>query len=187
MSSRNRNRRRKRRGGVATQFVASASEPSGASGEANESVAARPPRKRRFAFVAGAAVVLLLVVLLPSLPGTSSGSLTASAHPDHGKALYRQYCVSCHGVDGRGERNWMYREHGAPALDDSGHAWHHEDAQLVSMILDKPIPDSRMPAWRGILSRGDAIDVVAYIKSLWSPYILANCQGAKHMQCMARQ
>ena len=79
----------------------------------------------------------------------------------------------------------MYREHGAPALDDSGHAWHHEDAQLVSFILDKPIPDSPMPAWRGVLSRDDALDLVAYIKSLWSPYIRANCQGAKHMACMA--
>ena len=81
----------------------------------------------------------------------------------------------------------MYREHGAPALDDSGHAWHHEDAQLVSFILDKPIPDSPMPAWRGVLSRDDALDLVAYIKSLWSPYIRANCQGAKHMACMAQR
>lgn len=135
----------------------------------------------------GAAVagLLALAIILPSLRGTSSGSLTATASAPHGEQLFGQHCVSCHGVKGRGERNWRYREHGAPALDDSGHAWHHEDAQLVSMILDKPIPDSRMPAWRSVLSRRDAIDLVAYIKSLWSPYIRANCQGAKHMRCMA--
>ena len=81
----------------------------------------------------------------------------------------------------------MYRERGAPALDSNGHAWHHEDDQLVSMILDKPVADSRMPAWRGALSREDALDLVAYIKALWSPYIRANCQGAKHMQCMSQR
>lgn len=79
----------------------------------------------------------------------------------------------------------MNRERGAPALDSSGHAWHHEDAQLVSMILDRPVPDSRMPAWRGVLSGDDAIDLVAYIKSLWTPFIRANCQGAKHMACVS--
>lgn len=144
-------------------------------------------KKGSMAFALGAVAVIGLVIALFSWPGASSGSLTASARPDHGKALYAQYCASCHGATGHGEFNWMNRERGAPALDSSGHAWHHEDAQLVSMILDKPVPDSRMPPWRGVLSRGDAIDVVAYIKSLWSPYILANCQGAKHMQCMARQ
>jgi len=38
-----------------------------------------------------------------------------------------------------------------------------------------------------LITREDALDIVAYIKSLWSPYILANCQGAKHMNCMSHQ
>ena len=141
------------------------------------------PSAKTVALAAGGALVVALVVALLSSPGPSSASLTASANPDHGNALYKQYCASCHGSNGQGEFNWMYRERGAPALDSSGHAWHHEDAQLVSMILDKPVADSRMPAWRGILSRDDAIDLVAYIKTLWTPFIRANCQGAKHMAC----
>ena len=48
----------------------------------------------------------------------------------------------------------------------------------------KPLPDSRMPLWRSVLSRSDAADLIAYIKTLWSPYIRGNCQGAKHMNCM---
>lgn len=52
------------------------------------------------------------------------------------------------------------------------------------MILDKPLPDSKMPAWRTVLSRDDALDLLAYIKSLWTPYIRDNCQGARHMGCM---
>jgi len=135
-----------------------------------------------FAVVASAAVVGLVIALF-SWPGASSGGLTASANPVRGKALFKQYCAACHGAAGHGEFNWMNRDRGAPALDSSGHAWHHEDAQLVSMILDKPLPDSRMPPWRGILTRDDAIDLVAYIKTLWTPFIRDNCQGAKHMQC----
>jgi len=143
------------------------------------------PSAKTIVFAAGGALAVALVVALLSSPAPSSASLTASAHPDHGRALYSQYCASCHGSNGQGEFDWMNRERGAPALNSSGHAWHHEDAQLVSMILDKPVADSRMPAWRGILSRDDAIDLVAYIKTLWTPFILANCQGAKHMQCIS--
>jgi mono/diheme cytochrome c family protein len=163
------NARRRR----AAQAAAAAPQPSGG------------PSAKTIAFAAGGALAVALIIALLSAPGPSSASLTASANPDHGKALYGQYCASCHGSSGQGEFNWMNRERGAPALDSSGHAWHHEDAQLVSMILDKPVPDSRMPAWRGVLSRDDAIDLVAYIKSLWTPFIRANCQGAKHMACMS--
>ena len=146
--------------------------------------AARPAAKKdSIAFALGGVVVIGLVVALFSWPGASSGSLTASAKPAHGEELYRKYCASCHGPNGQGEFNWMNKDRGAPPLDSSAHAWHHEDSQLVSMILDRPAPDSRMPPWRGILTRDDAIDIVAYIKTLWTPFIVANCQGAKHMQC----
>jgi mono/diheme cytochrome c family protein len=144
-------------------------------------------RTRSILFAAAAIGGVALVIALFSWPGASSDGLTASAKPEHGKALYGQYCASCHGATGHGEFNWMNRERGAPALDSSGHAWHHEDAQLVSMILDKPAPDSRMPAWRGVLSRDDVIDILAYIKMLWTPFIRDNCQGAKHMQCMSQR
>ena len=141
------------------------------------------PRGKKLMFTVAAVLVIGFVVVAFSLPGTSSGGLTASARPEHGKQLYGQYCAACHGSQGQGEFQWQYRERGAPALDSSGHAWHHEDAQLLSMILDKPMPDSRMPAWRDVLSRDDTVDLLAYMKSLWTPYILANCQGAKHMNC----
>jgi mono/diheme cytochrome c family protein len=144
-----------------------------------------PARKAPLAFAVGGVVILGLLVTLFSWPRASSGSLTASASPEHGLTLYKKYCVSCHGPNGRGEYRWQYKERGAPPLDASAHAWHHSDSQLVSMILDKPVPDSRMPPWRSILSRDDAIDIVAYMKTLWGSYIVANCQGPKHMQCMS--
>ena len=116
--------------------------------------------------------------------GSSGGGTVATANAHHGKVLYKQDCESCHGKDGVGAFNWQYTSRAAPALDSSGHAWHHEDAQLLSMILDKPAPDSKMPEWRGKLTENDARDLLAYIKTLWDPYIVANCQGARHMSCM---
>jgi len=143
-----------------------------------------PRRSKRLAIAAALATAGIAAVLgLSLMPGSSNGGMTASAKPAHGEALFRQYCVACHGVRGVGEFNWQNRERGAPALDSSGHAWHHEDAQLLGMILDKPLPDSKMPAWRGILSMDDALDVLAYIKTLWTAHIRDNCQGARHMGC----
>jgi len=133
---------------------------------------------------AGATVALTAAAFFAGPASAASRSVGPDA--GHGKALYGQYCVACHGPNGIGEFNWQNRPRGAPALDSSGHAWHHEDAQLLSMILDKPVPDSRMPAWRNVISSQDAQDLLAYVKTLWTQEIRDNCQGAKHMQCMMR-
>lgn len=158
-------------------------------GEKANSAAPRGTRWRRnvVTIAVVALVVTAFVGLMIGQIKPSSGSLTASAEPARGKQLYNQYCVSCHGADGAGQPGWQTQARGAPPLDSSAHAWHHEDAQLLTMILDKPAPDSLMPAWRGVLTREDALDLVAYMKSLWTPYIRANCQGAKHMSCMSHQ
>jgi mono/diheme cytochrome c family protein len=71
----------------------------------------------------------------------------------------------------------------APPMDDSAHAWHHADFDLVKTILDGSPRNRRMAPWRESLSRDDAEDLVAYIKSLWNFRSLA-CQGARHMRCM---
>ncbi len=166
--------RRKRTGASA------GAAPGEAKGDAGK---ARAAGGKTGSMVFGIGLVAAMVVVLVAAGAWSKGSLTASADTRHGAALYTQYCASCHGATGHGEFDWTNRARGAPALDDSGHAWHHEDRQLLAMILDKPLPDSRMPPWRGVLSRDDAIDLVAFIKSLWSPYIRENCQGARHMEC----
>lgn len=108
---------------------------------------------------------------------------------ERGARLYEQYCSACHMPEGIGEapippviRHPDY--YTAMPLDETSHAWHHGDDQLVQIILKGTSRSrTRMPAWNGILSVDQARDLIAYMKSLWSDRILA-CQGPKHMSCM---
>lgn len=103
-----------------------------------------------------------------------------------GAETYGKLCVSCHGKNGEGERpEDMYAVDAngfvvAPPLDSSAHAWHHSDTALVDFILNGSPQNPRMRAWKDTLDRQSALELVAYMKSLWSPEVLA-CQGDAHM------
>jgi len=104
-----------------------------------------------------------------------------------GKNLYEKHCQVCHQKAGVGANPvpWGIRNPSyipPMPLNETSHAWHHSDEQLVNTILNG-VDERRMPAWRQVLSEKEATEIVAYIKSLWSPKILA-CQGPKHMSCM---
>lgn len=133
--------------------------------------------------------------LLVTLMLVTAGSLAETGERDsperikNGAGLYQQYCSACHGENGVGEPSipWGIRRLDyitAMPLDESSHAWHHGDANLVQMILHgTPRSRTRMPVWNGVLSETQVRDLVAYIKSLWSDRIL-DCQGPRHMSCM---
>ena len=104
------------------------------------------------------------------------------------RKTYTEYCQSCHGENGVGER--PEDKHGqdnygfvAPPLDNSSHGWHHDDGNLAHTILNGSPRNPRMLPFKDIMPEEDAKSVVAYIKSLWNFGSLA-CQGARHMQCM---
>ena len=106
-----------------------------------------------------------------------------------GEQLFSTYCQACHGIAGKGQDPRTLDPQNpvrilAPALNDTAHAWHHSDLNLVETILNgSPQAGSPMIAWKSQLSRQQAQSIVAYIKSLWSFRSLA-CQGARHMSCM---
>lgn len=105
-----------------------------------------------------------------------------------GKELYQQYCQACHQQDGIGEKPipTFLAQPGyitAMPLNESSHAWHHTDEQIIHTILNGLQRTKRMPAWKGVISEQQANQILAYLKSLWSDRILA-CQGPKHMSCM---
>ncbi len=107
-----------------------------------------------------------------------------------GRNLYEENCAACHGEKGVGEiseNGSKVDENGlplAPAMNDSAHAWHHHDEQLIGTILNGSPRNERMLPWKehGV-TRKDAESLVAYIKSLWNFRSLA-CQGSRDMSCM---
>lgn len=114
--------------------------------------------------------------------------LPAAEETAAGGRVYAEYCAACHGDNGVGETPGtptapLDPDKLAPALDGTAHAWHHEDAQLRTLVHEGSIArGGRMPAWGAVLSEADIDHVLAYVKSLWSARERA-CQGAKHMNC----
>jgi len=136
------------------------------------------------------AVVLIVEVF--TFTGISAYSETGkrgeAIQVKKGQALYEVHCIACHNRNGVGETPipWGFRDPDyllAIPLNESSHAWHHGDDQLVSMILNGIPGNPRMPARSSLISEEQARQIVAYIKSLWSDTIL-DCQGPKHMSCM---
>lgn len=97
-----------------------------------------------------------------------------------GQRLYREHCASCHGVNLEGQPNWQTRRPNgrlpAPPHDESGHTWHHPDAQLAELTrkgLSGLLPgyESDMFAFEGVLTDAEIEAVIAYIASTWPPEI----------------
>jgi mono/diheme cytochrome c family protein len=113
-------------------------------------------------------------------PDPNSASLVG-----RGKAVYAQYCASCHGANLEGQPNWRERQPNgrlpAPPHDASGHTWHHSDKELFAMIengLPEIVPgyQTDMPKYRDILSGSDIWAVLSFIESSWPPNIRARQQ-----------
>lgn len=112
------------------------------------------------------------------------------ANPDDGKqvefgqVVYKANCAACHGSNLEGQPNWRARNPEgrlpAPPHDDTGHTSHHPDIDLFQITKNGVKPPlapegykSDMPSFEGILSDKEIWAVLSYIKSKWSPNILA--------------
>ncbi|MDH5622836.1 MAG: cytochrome c [Gammaproteobacteria bacterium] len=99
-----------------------------------------------------------------------------------GATIYANQCASCHGEDLGGQPDWKTRDAAgylpAPPHDDSGHTWHHPDAQLFQIVklgTEAIVGDgyrSNMPGFGEVLSDDDIRAVLAYIKSTWPDRII---------------
>lgn len=102
----------------------------------------------------------------------------------NGKAIYTTHCAACHGAQLEGQSDWRQRlPNGrlpAPPHDQTGHTWHHPDAVLIEIVKNGLVPgktapegyESDMPAYGKVLSEGEIIAVLAYIKSTWPAEVL---------------
>jgi len=94
-----------------------------------------------------------------------------------GGEIYGRECASCHGGTLEGQSGWRGRRPDgrlpAPPHDETGHTWHHPDAQLFALTKVGPAAligggyASDMPAFEGVLSDPDIIAVLSFIKSTW--------------------
>ena len=140
-------------------------------------------RRRRRGVLAGTlALGALAVVVVAWAPWdaepTGRADAGDSALVARGLAVYAEQCASCHGARLEGQPNWRERKPDgklpAPPHDDSGHSWHHADAQLFAITkfgLEPYAPKgyrSDMPAYKDVLPDADIWAVLAYIKSRWS-------------------
>jgi len=151
-------------------------------------VAVRKQEKRRWHRVRPvvAAVVAAVVVggawfALSVLNGPAGGVIVADPTDRElvrlGRTVYTEQCASCHGADLEGQPDWRSRlpdgSLRAPPHDETGHTWHHPDAQLFEVVKEggqAVVPEgfkSNMPAFGGSLSDREILASLAYIKSRW--------------------
>ena len=78
-----------------------------------------------------------------------------------GKGTYQRYCVSCHGMDGRGNGGVT----GADFVGDARALSEKSDEELSTSVRDGRVGErATMPAHRPILSDEQIAQVVAYVR-----------------------
>ena len=120
---------------------------------------------------------LLIAAGIMSAAGFGYFVSARSGEASDGRELYAANCASCHGANLEGQADWMKRlPNGrlpAPPHDETGHTWHHSNKQLFTIVklglgAIAPGYESDMPAFDGVLSDEQIVEVLDYIKSTWS-------------------
>jgi mono/diheme cytochrome c family protein len=124
---------------------------------------------------AAAVVAVLAFVLATGMFGQDQGP-----SPERlalGQRVYDENCAACHGAELEGEPNWRERRADgtlpAPPHDETGHTWHHPDAQLFAITKEGTAafaPEGYKTTMLGfgeVLSDDEIGAVLDYIKSRW--------------------
>ena len=83
-------------------------------------------------------------------------SWAQAADTQNGAKLYAQYCVSCHGTNGKGNIP------GVPDFSRNNALFRSDGALFNSIKMGK----GAMPGFLGILRERDLFDVIAYMRTL---------------------
>jgi cytochrome c len=114
---------------------------------------------------------LLQVLLILVLPGAAH----AGGDPEHGLALYRTQCMSCHSVDyngvGPAHKGVFGRRAGSlanynysPALKAAGLVWSESTLDKWLRDPEQLVPGQKMGVM--VQSAQDRADLIAYLKTL---------------------
>lgn len=105
----------------------------------------------------------LALALLVGVP--AQFAFAAGGDPAKGKAVYEQFCVACHGAQGKGDGPAGLMMTPRPADFTSAKIKGKADGELLKSIQDGR-PPTTMPAFKGQLSEQQISDVLAYARSL---------------------
>jgi mono/diheme cytochrome c family protein len=90
-----------------------------------------------------------------------------------GRALYQQYCSTCHGPQGKGNGPAAMAMIPKPRDHTDGHYMNAlSDAHLAKVITEGGAAVQRsplMPSWQGTLTPQQIHDVIAYLRTLAVP------------------
>ena len=117
------------------------------------------------------------------------GAAPSPASIARGEQVYAASCAACHGVGAEGQvpgqpmgGTFADGTYIAPALNGTGHMWHHPPAQLLQIVRNgSPDPTSPMKGFAGRLSEPEIEAVLAYLQSLWPERLRQRYQGMHTM------
>ena len=85
-----------------------------------------------------------------------------------GARLFSEHCVTCHGVEGRGDGPAAKGLPIPPADLTARHLWMHSDGELfwwLSHGIDAPEGGQAMPGFASVLSEGQRWDLIDYVRA----------------------
>lgn len=102
-----------------------------------------------------------------------------------GKALYEQYCLTCHGAAGAGDGEMAYLSHPKPRDLTEG-VYKVRSTQSGSVptdddlyrVISNGMPGTSMPAWKGDLTNRQRWALAQYVKSLSPRFATERPEGA---------
>jgi mono/diheme cytochrome c family protein len=113
-------------------------------------------------------LVALGLLLHLGQPGALLAADTAA-----GRALYQQYCSTCHGPQGKGDGPAASAMHPKPRDHTDGRYMNAlSEAHLTTVISEGGAAVQRsplMPSWKGALTPQQIQDVIAYLRTLAVP------------------
>jgi len=103
--------------------------------------------------------IILMLVCLPAFASNTSNNLRPASQ------LYRRYCVSCHGNDGKAKTSKGKFSH---ARDLTNAEWHTEvsDERIFNSIMNGRNVRGNMPAFANKLNEKEADSLVSFVRGL---------------------
>jgi mono/diheme cytochrome c family protein len=111
-------------------------------------------------------LALLMVVCLPSFAlDASADRETPENNERKASQLYRRYCVSCHGTDGKAKTSKGKFSH---ARDMSDAQWQEEvsDERIFNSIMNGRNERGNMPAFANKLNENEVNSLVSFVRRL---------------------